>query len=254
MKFKEFIFLFVSSLNPFNYRNIVIGKKRKAVTYFLFLLSFAVIINVFLNAPGIKNTDSFNEEISKFEYFNITGIDIRLREPVTLLEKPKIVLNFNNQTNMTDERILITKTDVYWKKLDLLSFHLFKTEKEDIRQYSDIVANFNRIKGLYWIVFVLLLPSLIFMMMTLNIVKYVFLTLVLFPFSMLFLKILKKKTTLFRIFKTILFSYTYLIIMDFIVTPIIDIGFFRFIIYVIVLVLALLKVSSKTKNEQDEKR
>src|SRR3989344_6488684 len=176
MRINEFFFLFVKSLNPANYPMLLTRKKREAVKYFIMLLFFSTIIWTIVSIPKFRALpDKVETALSKFESFNITGIDIRLMEPVVLLGHPRIVLDFSgNRTSVGDEMLVVTKSEIMWKKFkpNIFGIRLFETEKRQISEYSDVAKDVGMVKGIYWLLFILALPSLLFILFLLILSKY----------------------------------------------------------------------------------
>ncbi len=177
MRFSEFMFLFVKSLNPGDYRMLVTRKKRDTIGYFLALLLFAVIVSFFFSIPKIMQMpDKIDSMVSKFDRFNITGIDAQTNEKIIIAKSPKIVLDLSgNETNVTDEYLLITKSDVYTKKFrpNLFEWKLFETENTKITEYGDVTVSFSKIKGrTYLLLYLLLLPSILLFTYVFNFIKY----------------------------------------------------------------------------------
>ena len=103
MRLKEFVFLFTKAVNPFEYKVLISRRKRDTLAYFLILLFLCLLTGTALNLPHLLNfPDKLTETMSRFERFNLTGVDIELKEPVVLLGFPRTVLDLtSNRTNMT---------------------------------------------------------------------------------------------------------------------------------------------------------
>ena len=95
MTIKQFLLLFVQSLNPRAYRSLISRKKRDVAKYFFVLILYCVILSGLTNIPNfVKIPSQVEGTLSKISKLNITGLDVEITEPVTLLDQPKIVIDF----------------------------------------------------------------------------------------------------------------------------------------------------------------
>ncbi|MBN2367556.1 DUF1189 family protein [Candidatus Woesearchaeota archaeon] len=249
MRLKEFAFLYVHALNPGNYNMLMTRKKRDALQYFFIMILFSIILGGILAIPiFITMPERIEKTLAKFDRFNITGIDIQLKEPVVLLKTPKIVLDLTaNRTEIGKESILITKTEIMWKrpKLDILGFKLFNTEKRPLSDYSNVLENADRIKGLSWLLFLILLPSLFLITYVLHMVKYLVIIGLSTLFAFIFIKIKKKKPGIFKVARVAVYSITVLVFLEVVLGAYISLGIFSLLIYLLFFILCLMVITEK---------
>ncbi len=249
MRLKNFLFLLVKSLNPLNYKMLITQKKRDVVKYFLFLLFFAIIIGGIFSIPRLVHfPEQIEKTVAKFETFNITGVDVELKEPIVLLKRPRIVLDLSpNRTQLQEETILVTKTHIMWKRFSpsLWEFRLFTTEKKPVEEYSDILQDVNRIKSSYIIFFIMILPSLFFIVYLLNFVKFSLLIILFTLLGFIFMKIRKKKSPLFRIMRAATFAMTLFVILDVSILPLFNFGILPLLIYIVIYISGLSFMTDK---------
>ncbi|MFH2020398.1 MAG: DUF1189 family protein [archaeon] len=243
MNFKEFFIVFYQALNPIGYRSLMSRKKREILTYFFMLLFFCVIIGAILSIPSLMSFPKKVEgALSKFSTFNITNVDIDLKEPLILMHSPLIVMDLSeNRSYVSDETILITKTDVYIKKLDINfdKLSLFQTEKLPVRDFSDIKENFETVKNTYWLLFLFLLPSILFAIYVLNLTKYLFVIASAWVIVYIIQFIRGKKAKLSHHWRTAVLTSTVMVVLEVALSPIIKLGMLPIIIYFIYYIIAV---------------
>ena len=249
MRIKEFIFLFFKSLNPLDYKMLVQRKKRDTFKYFFMLLFFCILLSAFTNLPRLSHMrQNFNTTLSKFERFEITGIDIELREPLILLNSPKIVLDLSeNRSDLIDENILITKSNIMWRKFkpSLWDFSLYKTETKPVQEYSDVLESAHSIRGIYWLLFFFLLPSIFLIVFSLNLIKYSLLILMFTLVAYLIMLITKRKIKLLLVWRTAVFTISIMVFLDLVISPLFNLGVLSFISYIFMFSLAMLLTFEK---------
>jgi hypothetical protein len=219
MRFSEFAFLFVKSLNPGDYRMLVTRKKRDTISYFLTLLFCAIIIGFIFSIPKLMQVpNKIEATFMKFERFNITGIDIAAKEKIVLLEFPKIAVDLSGQeTNMSNEYILITKSDIYRKKFkpSLFEWRLFETEEKKVTEYGDVIQDFSKISGgTYWLIFLFFLPSLLLLTYVFDLIKYSLIIGIFTVIAYLIAKIKGKKIKITGVWRAAVYSSTLMIITE----------------------------------------
>ena len=257
MRISEFAFLLVQSLNPANYHILSQKKKREAFKYFLILLFFSLVLGFFFSIPRFMEVPNKIEGLfTKFEKFNITGVEVHAKEPIVILKYPKTVLDLtDNEVTLTDEFILITKSDIFWRKWDpnIFPFRLFEQQRKEISQYSNILENVGTIRGgAFWLLFIIFLPSLFFIAYNLNFIKYVLLILLETGIGFSVVKLKKKRVTLLKIWRTAVFSSTIMIVLEVVFSPLFNysiyFSIFPWILYLLMFYLSMLVVSEKEIN------
>ena len=233
MDIKQFIYLYIKSFNPTNYKEII---RKKNYDYFLMLIFILVILGGIFSIPRIIHyPENIEESLAKFNRFNITGIDIQTSEPIILLRNPKTVLDLTQDRELTNETILITKSQIQWKKFrpSLFNMEIFKTEKKPISEYSNVLENANKIKGLYWLIFIVLLPSLFFLVFILNFVKFFVIVILFSLLAYLLLKTRYKRTRFTKILRIAIFSVSLMMTLEIAIAPLFSFGIIPFILFLI---------------------
>lgn len=257
MRFSEFAFLIVKSLNPEEYKILAQRKKRDTVKYFIYLLVLTILMGFIFSIPKIVAAPSKVESILlKFERFNITGLDIQAKEPIVLLSYPKTVLDLTgNTTNMSNEMVLITNKDIMWKKLrpDLFKWKLFETESKQITEYSDVISDVGGIKGgTFWILALILLPSIFFALFLVNFIKYAFIIMFFTFFAYILMKLKRKKARFFTVWRVAVFASSVMLITGIGISPLFNMGIyynlFPVLLYALMFYLGLLVVTEKDIN------
>lgn len=228
---------------------LVTRKKRDTFKYFFMLLFFCIILSGFTNLPKLSHMrQNFNETLSKFERFEITGIDIELREPIVLLNYPKTVLDLSeNRSEIVDESVLITKSDIMWRKFkpSLWDFTLYKTETKPVEEYSDVLESANSIRGIYWILFFLLLPSLFLIVFLLNLIKYSLLITLFTLVAYLIMLISKRQVKLLLVWRAAVFGLSIMVFLDVVISPLFNLGVLPLVSYIFMFFLAILLTFEK---------
>lgn len=257
MRFSEFAFLMIRSLNPEDYKALSTRKKRDTISYFLMLLVLSILIGFVFSIPKLLAVpEKIENTLMKFEKFNITGLDIEAKEPIVLLQLPKTVLDLTqNTTNITDEVVLITRSDIYWKKFrpSLFEWRLFETESKHVSEYSDVLQSAGKLSGgTYWLLLIIMLPSMFFAAFLLNFIKFTIIILLTTAIAYAAAKIKRKKTRLFTIWKVAVFSSTIMLLISIGLSPLFNLGPFfgllPLILYLLIFYLAMLVISEKDIN------
>jgi hypothetical protein len=262
MRINEFLFMFSKALNPGDYKILISRRKRDTMKYLLMLLFFSILIGFIFSIPKIIDVPNKIEVVlQKFESFNITRVDIQTKEPIVLLDFPRTVIDLTgNTTNLTNEIFLITKSDIMWKRIDpnLFDWRFFTTEKKQVGEFSDVIQTFGKINGgTYWLLFFFFLPSLFLFVYVFNLMKYCILIGLITLIGYIVIKIKKKKTNLFGVWRTAVFSSTIMITLDMAISPLFKYNFYLnvlpLLLYILMFVLAMLVISEKEidlKKEQ----
>jgi hypothetical protein len=254
MRFSEFAFLFVKSLNPGDYRMLITRKKRDTINYFLTLLFFAILIGFIFSVPKLMQVpDKIQTTLMKFERFNITGVDIEAKEKILLFNFPKIVLDLSgNETQVSDEFLLITKSDVYWKKFrpSLFEWKLFETKEKKVTEYGNVIQDFSKISGgTYWLIFMFFLPSLLLLTYLFDLLKYSVIIAVFTLAGYIISKIKGKKIKITGVWRAAVYSSTLMIITEITVFQLfrysLIMAIIPLVIYFIMFLLAMLVLVEK---------
>ena len=225
MNLREFVFMFVQSLNPFSYKNLITKRKRDAVKYFIYIVLFSVLVTSIINLP------SFFSFPSTVQRLNFTS----LGEEIVLLREPKIVLDFSGHgRNLTDEALIITETEIIqWKlKPDFSLFSMFSQVKRTIPVYF------------YWILLLFLLPSYLFISYISTFFKYFFVVLLLIIIGVLFKIITGRDLKVAKIYMAASYSITLPILLNSIML-LTGINLFVIVSYPIFFILVMLVITKK---------
>ena len=210
MDIKQFLLIFVQSLNPKAYKTLSSRKKREVASYFFTLLFYCVLLSGLTNIPNfIEFPHQVEGAVSKITTFNITGLDVEITEPVTLLEHPKIVIDFSKNNTLDKEYVLITKEEIFFRKFQPKLFKPVVTEQKPVAELGNVLETVSTINGTYWIVLIILLPSLFFISYLLNMIKYGLLITLVFILSFIILNISKKKVNIQHQLKSVFFCKYY---------------------------------------------
>ncbi len=238
MNIKEFIFTIFKSLNPDSFKKLIEGKFKDALLYFTFLILFALIISSILFMPKlIALPDAINEKFSKFNYFNIS-INQEMNEPLTLMEEPLIVIDTTKERNRTNEFLLITENYIFRKGL-------FREEKTEIKSFSNILYNKEKIMKFVLYSLIILLPSIFIIAYAFFFIKYILIILITWAIAILILKLTKHKFSLLKIFKIGIYSSTIMILLEIIPLPFIRLRLIPFIVYLAIFSIAVWMTTEK---------
>jgi len=253
---KDFLAMFSSSLNPLSYKELMHRKKREVMVYFLKLLFFCVLVSGIFSIPYLLHfPDKVDDMFSRFTRFNITKVDIEMNAPLTLLNHPKIVLDLRNQGgNATDEYLFITKQDVYVRKFKVSPFAMtfFELQKTPVSEYSDMLQNFDRIRGTYLILLAFLLPSIFFIVYTLYLIKYLLLIVLFWHVGYLICRISKAKIRFSHVMRTAVLSSAIMLLTDVAISPLLDLGMIPLAAYAVMYSVCLYAQCSKRIEDDKE--
>lgn len=246
MDLKQFLLMFVQSLNPRAYTQLLSRKKREVASFFITLLLYCVLLSGLTNIPNFVNFPKQVEgAVSKISTLNITGLDVEITEPVTLLETPKVVIDFSENNTLDKEFVLITKNEIFFKKFQPKLFNLFITEQKPVSELGDVLNTVRSIKGTYWIVLFILLPSLFFISYLLNFTKYSIIITLVFILSFIILKLTKKKLNFQHHLKAAFYSSTIMIFLDIVISPLFNLSVIPFLLYLGILTWVLINQKDK---------
>ncbi len=115
MTLKEKFYTIFKTFNPDSYNDLHTHDYKQIGSYMLFIVIFAVILSVILFIPTIIQTDDFvKEQSTHFDNATISFV-FTLKEPFTLLDDPVIGVD-KDYHNLTNERVLITENNIYYKQ------------------------------------------------------------------------------------------------------------------------------------------
>jgi len=238
MNIKEFLFTIFKSLNPGSFKQLTEQGFRKAFLYFIFLILFALVISSILFIPKIINIqDTIDEKFSKFDYFNIS-IKQEMNAPLTITEKPLIVVDTTQERNRTNEFLLITENYIYRKTL-------FGEEKKEIESFSNILYNKEKIKNIILYASIFILPSLFVLAYLFYFTKFMLIILASWGLAILILKLTKHNFKILKILKIGFYSSTIMVLLEIVPLSIIRLRLIPLIIYLIIFSVAVWMNSEK---------
>jgi len=245
MNIKEFFYIFIKSLNPIEYNVLVQRKKREAFSFFAYLVIFSVLLHTLFILPSLPKIGQKTEaEIQKISKFNVTGLDVEASAPIVLLNEPKIVVDLVGEKNITDESVLISRKYIQIKKFrpSLLDLRLYQTESKPISEYSDVKS---LVLNSWQILTIFLLPSILFFVMILYLIKYASTFTVFLILSMIFLLLLKKKFKFSNLVKIWTFCLSILLLFE------LFIGKFALLLYASLGFIAIFMQNEKRRDNKD---
>ena len=181
MKPDEVLKIFLKTLNPDSYANLIKKNIKETTQYFLYIILFSLLLTTIISLPFlIKFPGHFSEEINKFDRFTIK-INQSMNEPIHLGNI--ITIDTTNKTkNITTEKILITKDYVYTKNKFCLLFDTFcflnkNIEKKKTTEYSNIIEYNENISKTIYLLLILLSPFIFISLYLFYVIKYIILIL-----------------------------------------------------------------------------
>lgn len=255
MDLKNFATIFFKSLNPFKYSEIILFRKRDVFAYFFLLIFFAILLGGIFTIPTLGYLpQKIDESLAKFSRFAITGLDIEANESLLLLNSPRVVLDLRDEPESHDAFFVITKSDLFIKKFspDIMQFTLYNTTKIPVEQYSDLLSDFNMVKRGIWIFLFFMLPSIIFFIYVLNLIKYAVIMLVAYLLLVLYKLAAKKALHFDALLKTLIFSSSIMIFSEITLAPFIDLKIVPLCLFIIYYLIGQHTRSPRKKESKEE--
>ncbi|MBN2422934.1 DUF1189 family protein [Candidatus Woesearchaeota archaeon] len=249
MKSREFVLILLRSFNPDNYKSLKKLPSKRAFDYFFILLLFSSLVFGLLWLIKLSSiSGEIDEKFSQFNKFNIS-LDVKMKAPVILSKFPLVVLDLTgNRTGIGKEYILITEDFVFRKRIspDIGKFTIFKTDKQDIDNYADLLANKDLFKTLTGVLIIILLPTLFFAAYFYFIIKYLIIIFMVSFLAYAFTRLTRKKLKKREILKTALFSSTFMIVPEMVLKNFINMYFLPLVIYLIFFIVCIYMSSEKS--------
>src|SRR5574342_46998 len=153
MKFPEFLKEVVWAFFPPRYKQLADKPFRKSLSYMSKILLIAFILAGLLYIPKLfLMKDVMGEEFAKFSSFKLDGEVVQTDKITVPRHNPWLVIDLNNNLNLTKEIFVIDKTNVQYRFLNTNSI-----PREQLKDFS---ANKARVAGFLTVILIMLLPGI----------------------------------------------------------------------------------------------
>ena len=153
--FKRFARRAVKSFNPWQYNEISDKSIGRTIMYIVILLFLSFIIMSIIAIPKIALLPGkLSNEMGKFDNFKVS-VDIKMSSPIILTpEDPQIIIDTTGQTQLTTEKLLFTKTAIYYKPIK-------EVKAINTSIFADVAANRDQISKIVAVITLFALPVVI---------------------------------------------------------------------------------------------
>ncbi len=264
MSFKDFLKTLFKSINPERYNELASRKFKDAAKYifsvlFLSFIAMLVLMLPFFGTFPLKVEQAINS-------FTAISLNPNIETPQAIIFPAKqqwlVIDTTGTRTNISEEKILITKDKVY-NKAGLCFWlepacMLYKpenrVEQKDLAEYTDIKNHAPEISAMITTLFILALPTIILGLYLVLLIKYIIIiaiaALLMFGLS----KILKKDTNYTTILKMSMYSCTILIVLEVVLIPLkINLRYIPLLIYAVLLFVGTYLLSEHEITREDFK-
>ncbi|MEK6962823.1 MAG: DUF1189 family protein [Nanoarchaeota archaeon] len=237
MDWRDYFSLFLKSFNPRSYKFLADRFLNDVVRYWFFLLvfSFAVMLILFIPILATLSSD-LQEKANQIDDFSMDG-HITLTKPLVLIQDPLILMDFN-RTYPTNEKVLITKDSLFFKK-----YYWFEYEQV---VFSDIknLRNPEAI-GLMAFAALLIIPSLLLLVFLVFLIKDSLIVLVIAALGFAAAYLLKYRVSFGKSVRIAIFAGTLLVFLEFALFPFWRSFWIPFLIFVIYYGMAIAQVGEE---------
>lgn len=239
--------LFLRTLNPGTYPKLCeempLGDAIKQF-FFTFLLFLCVMSLLFFPAVMI-GAPRFHASLGSFSSFSLDA-NISGEEPVTLVRNPYVVADLGPNATMGSATILLTKTGIEWKKYYLFG-HSAATwdELRDARDYSD---------NSYSLLFLFLIPSIVFWVGLLLLVKNLLLVFVFCLLAFLVPRLWSFSISFANTCKVALYAASLMMLVEMTLFPFVRILWLPLLLYILFLIVGIVLVGERDLGDRPAKK
>ncbi|MBL7050966.1 DUF1189 family protein [Candidatus Woesearchaeota archaeon] len=202
-----------NSANPAEFEKLTHKSIAKAFKHTLFILFVCFIIMSILALPKIISISSDIQ--NKFSHFDklTLSIEAEMNSPLIFTEKnPQIIIDTNNQLNMSKEKLIITKEHIYYKPYNTL-------KKINTSEFKNLLENKEKASNLLTFLIILALPSILITSYLLYAIKYLFIAIVFTLIGFIIARLKINPIKFKQILKVSLYSTTSMILIEVISVP-----------------------------------
>lgn len=201
------------SVSPGDFDKLIHRPLTKAFKHFFVALFIVFIIMSLFALPKIINLSSYIEgQFSNFDTFKI-DMDVEMNSPLIISERdPQIIIDTTNQLNLTKEKLLISKGQIYYKpynKLKVINYSGLKNVLENKKVISNALS----------FIVILAIPSILITIYILFVIKYLFMAFLATIIAFVIARIKVNPIKFKKILKAALYSLTSIIIVEVISVP-----------------------------------
>lgn len=237
MEWRDYFSLFLKSFNPRSYRFLADRFSSDVLRYWLFLFVFSFVVMLILFIPLLATLSSdLQEKANQIDDFSLDG-HVTLTKPLVIVKDPLILMDFN-RTYPTNEKVLITKDALFFKK-----YYWFGDEQV---VFSDI-KNLRNPEAVSLMAFaaLLIIPSLLFLVFLVFLVKDSLIVLVVAALGFAVANLLKYRVSFSKSVRIAVFTGTLLVFLEFVLFPFWRSFWIPFLIFVVYYGMALAQVGEE---------
>jgi len=202
-----------NSANPAEFEKLTHKPIAKAFKHTLFILFICFIIMSILALPKIISIKSnLENQFSHFDKLTL-NIEAEMNSPLVFTEKDsQIVIDTNNQLNMSKEKLLITKDYIYYKPYNSI-------KKINTSDFKNLLENKEKTSNILSFLIILALPSILLTSYILYSIKYLFIAIVFTLLGFIIARLRINPIKFKQILKIALYSTTSIILIEVISVP-----------------------------------
>ena len=211
---KNFLRVLLKSANPWQLRHLSHRHRKDNLKFLLLLVLISFVLMCIVTLPKIIGLpDYLSGKFSSFEKFEV-NLTTEMKEPIVFTEsKPEIIVDTTGTyTNLSKERLLITKDRIFYR-------FLFKEGSIKTGEYKDLLGKKDELSNLATIMVILAMPSVLLISYVLYVIKY-FLISLLFSFIAFFtLKLIRYKLKFKDVYTMSIYALFYYVLLDVLFIP-----------------------------------
>ncbi|MFH1401203.1 MAG: DUF1189 family protein [Nanoarchaeota archaeon] len=222
----------LKTLYPDAYPGLLELPLRLAIGYFFRVLLLGVFIMLVVAVPVIfLSGATLQSHLASFDEFSVDA-NVSASRPIVLLDHPSIVIALDK--NMSDERVLINKEGIFYKKFGFFGVDAFRFDT-----LKDVPASASDLSRVLVALAFLLLPSLVVFVFSWFTVKYVATVVVLALLAWVLVRLFKYRLPLVSLLKVGLYATTFVILLEVAIFPLWRLSWWPILVYVLFFVLVV---------------
>ncbi len=212
----EFFRTIPKAIYPHAYHELKLRGFRNCTKYFLSIVLIAYLIMAVAALPKVIYLSKYiDNQFAKFDKFNIQ-FDVELSSPVVLTEKEPMVVLADKNTPIADinyTKVLITEDKLYFKE----SFT--KVTEINYKEYLNVLGKKDSIRKIIVIGFYLMVPTVIFLMYIVSLLKYAAIILATSVLGFLIARLLRYEITAKEALVCSVYASTAMILFEIVAIP-----------------------------------
>ncbi|RJQ16926.1 DUF1189 domain-containing protein [Candidatus Woesearchaeota archaeon] len=230
------------SFSPKSYPELTARPLKDAFRYFFFVMLLAIILLAVLFIPAtISFSKHLDSMLSSFDTLELKFNAVQ-NAPVTVFSKPLVVIDLN-KTNMSNEQVLITQKDFFYKK-----YFAFGKDEKSLKT----IGNIKNYDNLLLYAFIFMIPAFLLLIFIAYTLKNLALAVILSLIGFIIFKILSYEIRFGQVFKTAIYSATIMILLEILLLLFFPLFLIPMVLYILLFSIACWFVGQKKFSVKDD--